>query len=70
MSIRIYDPAVSAYVQVDTGQISQSALLLNILVELQVHTMYLQQMTMGVVEDNPITLRNDIINNPSAILGN
>lgn len=69
MSIRIYDPAVNAYVQADTGQVSQSTLLLNILIELQVHTMYLQQMHLGVVEDNPIQLRNDVINNPSTILG-
>ena len=70
MSIRIYDPAVNAYVQADTGQVSQSTLLLNILIELQVHTMYLNQMSIGVVEDNPIQLRTDIINSPSNILGN
>jgi len=70
MSISIFDPAVNTYVNVDGGQISQSALLLNILIELRVHTMYLQQMNMGVVEDSPHRLRIDEYNNPSNILGN
>jgi hypothetical protein len=69
MAIRIYDPAVNAYVQVDSGNVSQSALLLNILIELQVQTLYLQNQNIGIVNDDPVTLRNDIVNNPSGILG-
>jgi hypothetical protein len=69
MSIKIYDPAVNAYVQVDGGAVSQSALLLNILIELQVHTMYLQNMSIDLVNDDPAQLRLDAVNNTSNILG-
>jgi hypothetical protein len=70
MSIQLYDPNSNSYVQLDSGRVSQEMLLVNILIELQVHTMYLQQMHTGVVDDDPIQLRKDIVNNPSTILGN
>ena len=69
MAIQLYDPNTKSYVQLDSGASSTEMLLVNILIELQVITMYLNQSAIGVVEDNPIQLRQDVVNNPSTILG-
>ena len=65
MAIRLYNPDAGMFQVVDTGQLSQSNLLLNILIELRVHTMYLASQNINDVDDQPEQLRVDVTNDPS-----
>lgn len=59
--ISIYDPDLRIFTSVDTGQQAQSTLMLNILIELRVHTMYLQTQSMGAINSDPEQLRMDVV---------
>ena len=65
--IKLLDPAGNSFDVVDFGQNSVGLLLLNILMELRVHTQYLQTMNMGIVSDDPIQMRLDQVNDPSSL---
>ena len=63
MAIKLYNPKTQAFVAF-TAPVADlplsELLLLNILVELQVQSVYMQQIT-GTVIDEPSTLRTDIV---------
>jgi hypothetical protein len=69
MGFSYYSPDTNTFttgVMPDTGNPSQTnLLLLNILIELQVHTQYLAAMNPGIITDTPEELRLDAVTNYS-----
>ena len=62
--LKILDPATGLFIDIDFGNVTQGQLLLNILLELRVLTMYMQAMNVGIVADDPMQLRLDAANDP------
>lgn len=65
--LRLLDPATGKFMDVDYGNLSTGLMLLNILIELRVHTQYLQAMNMGIINDDPAQMRMDATNDPSSL---
>ena len=64
---QLYDPAKGQWVQVDSGAVSQSILLLNILIELRLHTLFISLENRGRCKDEINDLREDIANDPQSL---
>lgn len=66
MKLQIYDPSLNQFVRCDAGELGTEALLLNILVELRIHSMILQAMNPGgIVTDDLTQLRRDAVSDPA-----
>lgn len=66
MKLQILDPSRGQFVYLDAGQIGSEALLLNILIELRIHSMILQAMNPGgIVTDDLTQLRVDAVTDPA-----
>jgi hypothetical protein len=63
--LKLLDPSTGTFVQVDTGGIS--LLLINILIELRVHTHYMKAMNLGLISDSAAQLRLDVCQDPSSL---
>ena len=64
--IKILDPSTGFFAPIDGGSNGDSTVLLNILMELRVHTIYLQAMSQGIVNDEPSQLRLDVVSDPGS----
>lgn len=63
----IYDHAQQKFLTLDEGASAQQTLLTEILIELRVHTQYLQAMNLTIVDETPEQLRIDQANDPSSL---
>jgi len=70
MSVLLYNPGTKQFAQSDPGRVSENVLLLNILIELRVHSVYLASMSSGIVIDDLSTLRVDQVNDPDSLTTN
>ena len=64
---RLFDHVHGTWMDVDFGAQDIGSLLMNILIEMRVHTRYLQAMNPGIVSDEPETMRQDVMNDPSSL---
>lgn len=67
MALHLYNPADGTLQDIDEGRRAEYNLMLNILIELRVHTIYLQAIAVGTVDDQPEQLRIDVTNDPSSL---
>ena len=67
VDVKLFSPDAQAFCAVDGGASAISNILLNILMELRVHTQYLQAMNIGIVNDDPAQMRIDTFNDPSSL---
>jgi len=65
--IKILDPGSGLFCPTDYGQMGDSVVLLNILIELRVHSIYLQAMNPGLVTEDLAQLRIDVANDPTSL---
>jgi hypothetical protein len=65
--LKLLDPATGTFDDLDGGSQTTRILLLNILMELRVHTQYLQAMNIGIVNDDPAQMRIDTALDPSSL---
>ncbi len=64
--VQIWDPARSQWTNIDDGQLGAAALLLNILIELRINSLFEQANNTGVViTDTLEQLRADALNDPT-----
>ena len=63
MKLQLYDASRGQFVYVDAGKLGTEALLLNILIELRVHSLYLGAMN-PQIRDDLSALRADSVNDP------
>jgi hypothetical protein len=69
MSISLYDPARQQFISVDGGQIATGVLLLNILIELRVHSLFLKEQNHGRCHDELAEIRNNLADDPQSLTG-
>ena len=63
MKLNTFDASRGQFVNVDAGQVGTEALLLNILIELRIHSLFLQAMN-PQIKDDLSALRADVVNDP------
>ena len=64
--LKLLDPATGLFAPLDGGSNGDSLILQNILIELRVHTLYLQAMNPGLIAEDPAQLRIDVVNDPTS----
>ena len=65
--LKVLDFGSGFFVQADQGQTSHTSLLAAILIELRVHTQYLQAMNLNIIQDDPAQMRLDAASDPSSL---
>ena len=63
--LKLLDPSSNSWVQVDTGGVE--LLLLNILLELRVHSAFMQVMNSELITDDLSQMRLDACSDPSSL---
>jgi hypothetical protein len=67
--ITLWNPTTQVF-EANSGDVSQAEILLNILIELRVHSFILSQMNQDVLKDDPATIRADMANDtPNFVTG-
>lgn len=67
MAIALYNPDSNGFQDVDQGRTSEYNLLLNILIELRVHSQFLAVQNQGLIGDSLEQMRVDAVSDPSSL---
>ena len=67
MALKLYSPDLNQFVDLDSGKVSEASLLLNILIELRIHSVFLQAMNPVLVSEDLNQLRADMVSEPQSI---
>jgi hypothetical protein len=65
--LKLLDPAVGKFMDVDYGNLSQGLILLNILIELRVMNQFMSAMNIGIINDDLAQMRLDMTLDPSSL---
>jgi len=64
--LKLLDPSTGQFVELDGGANTTRLLLMSILIELRVITLYMAENSNGLIEDDPAFLRRDISSDPGS----